>query len=323
MIELKHLRLLRAAAAHGTISGAARELGYSQPALTQQIQGLERYLGTPVLLRGRRGIVLTDAGRVLLRHAEIMLQSVALAEAEIEAVAGLRAGRIRIACFPSAAGALLPQMFARMKAEHPGLHFEMVEADSARALELLRRGECDLAIVYWHLTEGQVVDAVDLRDEEELTPLFDERVDVVLPSSHPLVSKRWVDIRDLRDDLWIAGCPRCRGNLEHLCRVAGFQPRIGFETDDYLALHRLAALGLGVALAPELMHTAYPHDERLALRPLQPLSVRQVGAVSTGPLMQLPAVQRALCILLEQTQDAGLRVGATTPAAETAPSNET
>ncbi|MBM9463719.1 LysR family transcriptional regulator [Aeromicrobium sp. YIM 150415] len=312
MIELKHLRLLRSAVAHGTISGAARELGYSQPALTQQIQALERYLGTPVLVRSRRGIVPTDAGRILLRHAELVLQSIALAESEIEAVAGLRSGRIRIACFPSAAGALMPQMFARMKKDHPGLHFEMIEADSAKAVELVRRGECDLAIIYSHLTEGETFDAVELGEDEVLTPLFDERVDVVLPTSHPLVSKRWVDVRELRDDLWIAGCPRCRGNLEHLCRVAGFEPQIGFETDDYLALHRLAALGLGVALAPELMHTAFPNDERLALRPLQPLSVRQVGAVSTGPLMQLPAVQRAVEILLEQTQDAGLRVSPST-----------
>lgn len=293
-IELKHLRLLQAVDEHGSISGAARHLGYSQAALTQQVQALERSVGTPVLLRNPRGVTLTEAGRVLVRHGDAVLRQIALAQTEVEAVAGLRVGHLRVSAFPSAAGALLPEVFASLKQDHPGLSFEMVEANPQRALELLRHGDCDLAIVYWHLTAGRAHDAPETLDGEVVTPLFDERVDIALPATHRLASRGAVQLGELAEDLWIAGCPLCRGNLMQMCQVAGFTPRIGFETDDYLALRRLASLGLGVALVPELMHTVLPEDELVVFRDLQPQSFRRVGAISTGPLLQLPAVGAAL-----------------------------
>jgi molybdate transport repressor ModE-like protein len=104
VIEVKHFRLLAAIAEHGSLSAAACSLGYSQPAVTQQIQVLERHLRTPVLVRAKAGAGLTEAGQVLLRHGEQVLALVARARAEIEAVADLRAGRVRLACFPSVSG---------------------------------------------------------------------------------------------------------------------------------------------------------------------------------------------------------------------------
>ena len=306
VIELKHLRLLRAIQSQGTLSGAARELGCSQPAITQQVQGLERYLKTPLLVRGRRGIQLSQAGLVLLRHSEQILTAVSLAEAEVEAVAGLRAGRIRVASFPSAAAALLPQTFAAIKAEHPGLSIEMVEANPPRAFELLRSGECDLAVVYSRSTGGEVTEEVPLEENEVLTPLLVERVHVALPASHEAAARRWVNLGDLEDATWIAGCPLCRSNLLRACRAVGFTPRIGFQTNDYLALHRLAALGLGVALVPELMHAVAPSDSALVFRPLEPLNTRRVGAVTTEALMHLPGVRRMLDELQRSAQDLGL-----------------
>src|SRR5690606_24737191 len=100
MIETRHLLLIRALVEHGSLSGAARALGYSQPAVSQQVQLLEARLRTPLVIRERRGVTLTEAGEVLLRHSAEVLDTLSLAEAEIAAVAGLRAGRVRVAAFP-------------------------------------------------------------------------------------------------------------------------------------------------------------------------------------------------------------------------------
>ncbi len=313
MIELKHLRLLVAVRTHGSISAAARELGYSQPAASQQVQALERHVGTPVLVRSRQGVRLSEAGEVLLRHGEAVLRSVRLAEVEVEALAGLRSGRVRVACFSSAAGALLPQTFAAIREDHPGLAFSMVDEYPLRSLELLRDGEVDLAIVYSHLTAGEVTGGLELQDGEVLTPLLEESVHVALPAAHPLADRATVDLRDLATETWVAGCPVCRENLMHACAAAGFEPRIGFETDDYLALHRFAALGLGIALVPELMHTVLPSRDTLVFRPLDPPSTRRVGVVSSTGLMQVPGIARTLTELHRSARALGLASPSTAP----------
>ncbi|WP_055554770.1 LysR family transcriptional regulator [Streptomyces sp. NBRC 110028] len=306
MIELKHLRTLNAVSRHGSISAAARELGYSQPAISQQIQAVERHLRTPVLIRGRRGIRLSEAGEVLVRHGEQMLRAMAAAEAEVEAVVGLRAATVRIASFDSAAGALLPQTFAAIKAEHPGVAFEMVEVTPEQALSMLREGKVDLAMVYHHEMLGKSLDRLELTDEEILTPVLDERVHVALPPSHPLAARRWVEVADLAAETWIAGCPVCRSNLMNVCASAGFEPVIGFETDDYLALHQLAAQGLGIALVPELMHTVLPSRGSLEFRLLDPLVVRHVGVVTFKGLRRVPAVARTVSGLVASGRELGL-----------------
>jgi molybdate transport repressor ModE-like protein len=298
VIELKHFRLLRAIAQQGTMSAAARELGYSQPAVTQQIQNLERSLRIPLLVRTRTGIRLTEAGELLLRHGASVLATVSLAQAEIEAVAGLRAGRVRIACFPSAAAMLLPRALGTMTAQHPGVSFTLAEMEPPRALEMLRRGECDIAVVYLYLTAGSDNPAaLELEPEEIRTQLLEESVHVAMPQGHPAATGRWVDLRDLRDARWIAGCPECRGNLLEACASSGFEPDIAFETDDYVALQGLAAAGLGVALVPDLMLAAARREPQLVLRRLYPMSVRVVSAVSTSALMRMPGVAQTVAAL--------------------------
>ncbi|MFC4012941.1 LysR family transcriptional regulator [Nonomuraea purpurea] len=307
MIELKHFRLLRAIARHGTMSGAARELGYTQPAVTQQIQSLERTLRTPLVTRNRTGFRLTDAGELLLRHGASVLATVSLAQAEVEAIAGLRAGRVRIACFPSAAAMLLPRALGAMTAEHPGVSFTLAETEPPKALEMLRRGECDIAIVYLYVTAGSdgpsslVLEAGEIR-----TQLLEESVHVAMPKGHPAAAKRWVDLRELRDARWIAGCAGCRGNLLEACAASGFTPDIAFETDDYVALQGLAAAGLGVALVPDLMRAAARHEPGLALRRLHPMSVRVVSAVSTTALMGVPGVAQTVAALRESAAEVDL-----------------
>jgi len=294
-MELKHLRLLCAIAEHGTMSAAARALGYSQPAVTQQIQHLERELSTPLVVRTGPGTRLTEAGEILVRHADSVLATVALAQSEVEAIAGLRAGRVRVACFRSAAATLVPPALSVMTRKHPGVSFTLVEAEPTRALEMLRDGACDLAVVYDYVSPG----TYDLapRLGVSTTHLLDESVHVALPRNHPAAKDAAVHLAALRDDRWIAGCPTCRENLVRSCAEVGYSPDIAFETDDYVALQRLAAAGLGVAFVPELMLAAVRDNPSLVLRPLHPTLTRTVHAVSTRQLLRVPAVARTVAAL--------------------------
>lgn len=295
MIEIKHLRLLQALASEGSLSGAARALGYSQPAVTQQLQKLEADLGTPLLTRSTKGVHLTNAGEVLVRHGASVLSTMSLARAEVEAVAGLRSGQVRVTSFASAAATLLPGAFAAVSQAHPGVSFTLVEALPGRSLEMLREGDCDLAVVYRY-SSGSTLDEPEpaVFADEVSTDLVEENVYVALPRSHPASSKTRITLNDLRHDRWIAGCPSCRGNLVNSCEVAGFVPDIGFETDDYVALQRLVAAGLGVALVTDLMLAAARPDSDMLLRKLSPAPLRTVRVVSSQSLMRVPGVRQTI-----------------------------
>ena len=100
MFDVKQLRVLKAVAEHGSFSAAADALSYTQPAISQQIAALEKRAGTTLVDRGSRGVRLTDAGRALVEHAEVVIARLAAAEAELEAIAGVRGGRVRLVVVP-------------------------------------------------------------------------------------------------------------------------------------------------------------------------------------------------------------------------------
>jgi len=292
------------------MSAAARELGYSQSAVTQQIQLLERQLETPLLVRTRTGVRLTEAGEVLVRHGAGVLASVALAEAEVDAVAGMRSGRVRISAFPSAAATILPRALGAVAREYPGISFSLTEAEPPGALELLRSGACDVAIIFEYETDGAHEPRFPLQPHEMTTALLDENVRVAMPASHAAASKTSVTLDELSDSRWIAGCPECRGNLLEACDRAGFQPDVAFETDDYIALQGLASAGLGVALVTDLMLAAARPDPDLFLKHLSPPSRRVVSAVTTASLRAVPGVRQTIEALREAA--AGVTLQAST-----------
>ncbi len=304
MLELRHLRLLDAIARTGSLTGAARELGYSQPAASQQIQALERHLRTPVVVRSRSGAVLTEAGTVLVRHGARILDLVARATAEVEAVADLRSGRVRLACFSSGAAMILPRALAEVSAAHPGISYTLTEAEPAAALAMVRAGEVDISIVYHYEPIGAAVD--DAAGDETSVVLLREAVNVAVPVGHPTAGRDRIDLADLRAERWIAGCPDCRGHLVDACRAVGFEPDIAFETDDYAALQGLAAAGLGVALLPDMLLAAARSDPRLVVRPLDPAAVRVVRAVTTNGLLKVPAIGRTMRALVGASKEVDL-----------------
>src|SRR3954449_5948050 len=147
MLDVRRLRILREVAARGTFSAAADALHFTQSAVSQQIAALEREAGMPLVERGARGVRLTHAGEVLVRHTDVILARLADAEAELEAIAGLRGGRVRLASFPSAGATIAPAAIARFREGHPGVDVSLVLAEPPDGVEKLRGGEIDVALL--------------------------------------------------------------------------------------------------------------------------------------------------------------------------------
>lgn len=290
-VDPSALRTMRAIAQAGTISGAARELGTSQPAVSQQVRRLERRLGTALVERAGRGVRLTEAGSVLARHGGAVAAAVDAAGEEIAALTGLRAGRVRLLAFPSSSATLVPTALALLRARHPGLRVQLSEAEPPEALTELRAGRCDLAVAFAYpprLSRGEL-------DDLAVRRLLVDPLWVALPAEHPAVDAERDDVhlQALRKETWIAGCPRCRGHLLELCAAEDFRPDIAYATDDYVAALGLVAAGLGVAVVPGLVLASVTRPG-VVLRRLRPASAREVHAMTTADLVRVPAVAAAL-----------------------------
>jgi DNA-binding transcriptional LysR family regulator len=249
MLDVRRLRVLRAVAQHGSFSAAAEALSYTQSAVSQQIAALERETGTLLVQRNARGVRLTDAGSALVRHTEVILSRLADAEAELEAIAGLRSGRLRLAAFPSAGATIMPKAIGRFREQHPGIDLALRPAEPDEVPALLKAGDVDVAL--W-------IDAPPVTEEPDgidLVHLLDDPMYVCLPASHPLASHARVDLEDLAAEPWILGstgrCPDSKVFLR-ACQTAGFDCRIAFHSDDYLAIQGFVAAGVGLALIPDL-----------------------------------------------------------------------
>ncbi|MEW2305736.1 LysR family transcriptional regulator [Streptomyces sp. NPDC006655] len=292
MIEARHLRVLRAVATTGSFSAAGRELGCTQPAVSQQMKALETSVGTPLLVRNGREMRLTQAGEALVRHASGILAGLTAAEEEVAAIAGLRAGRVRLVSFPSGSSTLVPTALAALRAAHPGTRVSLEEAEPPKSVDLLREGDCDIALAFRY--EGGP-DAGGAEEWADLVvrPLLVDRLVGLVPEGHRLVRAESVALGELADESWIAGCPRCRGQLVQACESAGFTPRIDFATDDYPAVVGLVGAGLGVAVLPRLaIESVRPRGVRTVA--LEPAVRREIVALTLPDLAQVPAVAATL-----------------------------
>ncbi|MFC9800883.1 LysR family transcriptional regulator [Streptomyces bacillaris] len=287
MIEARHLRVLRAVATTGSFSAAARQLGCTQPAVSQQMKALESSAGTTLLIRTGREMRLTQAGEALVRHASGILAGLTAAEEEVAAIAGLRAGRVRLVSFPSGSSTLVPGALAALRAEHPGTRVSLVEAEPPRSVDLLRDGDCDIALAFRYGASGGEWDELVVR------PLLTDRLIGLVPEGHRLADAAEVSIGELADESWIAGCPRCRRQLVEVCEESGFTPRIDFATDDYPAVMGLVGAGLGVAVLPELaVESVRPKGARTV--PVAPAIEREIVALTLPDLARVPAVAATL-----------------------------
>ncbi len=293
MLDVRRMRVLREVAQRGSFSAAAEALSFTQSAISQQIAALEREAGTTLVERNVRGIRLTDAGRALVGHTDAILGRLAEAEAELEAIAGLKGGRVRMAAFESAGATLMPLAIATFRERHPAVELTLSLAEPGESVPKLKSGELELALSFdaqGMATPGDVaIDRVHLLDD----PLY-----LALSPNHPLAGKRHLRLADLAGEAWIEGTPGCACNamLRRACEGAGYEPRIAFESDDYAAIQGFVAAGVGVALIAELALTTVRDD--IVIRSLgRETPVRRIHAATLGGGYRSPATAAMLEVL--------------------------
>jgi DNA-binding transcriptional LysR family regulator len=242
-LDVRRLKVLREVAAHGSFSAAAEALAFTQPAVSRQIATLEAEAGTRLVDRTARGVRLTPAGELLVEHADAILGRLATAESQLEALAELDAGRLRLGAFPTASATLTALAIAAFAEAHPGVELRLVEGRSNETLPMLAAGELDLAVVS---------DAgADVPADVELEHLMDDPFYVAMPRHHPLAAEAELRMEDLRDETWIEG-RHCADALMTAARRAGFEPRVAFDSAEWLGKQGLVAAGVGITLIPTL-----------------------------------------------------------------------
>ncbi|AEW98812.1 LysR family transcriptional regulator [Streptantibioticus cattleyicolor] len=247
MIDARRLRILRAVADHRTVTAAAAALYLTPSAVSQQLAALEAETRHRLLERHSRGIRLTQAGEILLKHANAVLAQLERAEAELAAYAFGDAGELTVACFATGIVLVLAPALTRLARTSPGISVRVRDVEGDESLPMVLDGQADLAV------------AVEYRggpreDDQRLTriPLYAEPFDAVLPVGHRLAGAERVAVADLADESWIGPYPGnpCHDVVMLACEYAGFQPRLEHSSDDFRAVAALAGSGAGVALVP-------------------------------------------------------------------------
>jgi DNA-binding transcriptional LysR family regulator len=277
MLNLRFVDSLREVAARGSFSAAAAALNYTQPAVSRQIALLEREAGLPLVVRGRKGVHLTAAGRLVVDHADAIRTRLLRLDAELAELAGGARVAATLGGFPTAFVGLIPAIVEGLRRRVPESEIVLRRCGHDEAIALVRRAELDLALVFAHsgaADAGPDLSVVDLAEEPMLA---------MLPQAHPAARRRRVPLGALSDESWIVGAPDPASSvIVTACREAGFEPRVAFESDDALAIQSLVAAGLGVSLTTPWLSTTLRSD--VVLRPLaSPAPVRRVQAVLSEP----------------------------------------
>src|SRR5215218_5893777 len=272
MLDVNRLRVIDAVARHGSVTAAAKELHYSQPSVTHHLTRLEAETGAQLLQRVGRGIRLTPAGQLLADRAAEIIGRIDAAGAELSAHVGLNAGRVRLAAFASANGSLVPAALATLANRYPSLEISVTDTHPLDALELLRTGKVDVAIIFrYEETEPEPAGV-------RLHHLLDDPV-------YLLSTRRERGLATLRDATWIAGCERCRSHLLSMC------------TDAMVVMQAWVAAGLGVATQTGLSLRAH-HIEGVVATEL-PGYERHIYAATYGEPPDAPATAALLAALAE------------------------
>jgi DNA-binding transcriptional LysR family regulator len=290
MLDVTRLRVLDAVARLGSVTAAAKELHYTQPTVSHHLAKLEAETGAQLLQRAGRGIRLTPAGQLLASRAAEIIGRVDAADAELAAHVGLSAGRVRLAGFHSVIGSLVPRTVAALTSKYPGLQIGLTDTQPPEALELLRTGKIDVAIIF------RYGDTEPEPEDVRLHHLLDDPLYLLSTEPGQTLSR-------LRDATWIAGCVRCRRHLLSMCADEGFEPRIGYTTEDMVVMQALVAAGLGVTTSPGLALRAHRVDDIVASE--LPGAHQRIYAATYGEPPDPPATVALLAALAEAASEVG------------------
>ena len=292
MLDVRRLRVLREVARCGSFSGAAEALGYTQPAISRHVALLERETGTTLLERRPTGVRLTDAGELLVRHADIVLARLRDAEQDLDDLLGLRAGKLRMSTISSAAATIVPLAVVEFRDRLPEVELSVSMVEPPGVLATLRAGEVDLAVC----NEESVLEQPDV----DGIVLFEEPMLVALPRHHPLANRSRLRLSELAEERWMLGtansCPDA-DRFVRACHAEGFDPKIAFHHDDYTAILGFVGAGMGAAPVPDMIARKASPDVRICTL-LGVRLMRPIVAVMPAGYQSRPA--RAMLEVLEQ-----------------------
>jgi DNA-binding transcriptional LysR family regulator len=297
MLDVRRLRVLHAVSAYGSVTAAAAALGYSAPAVSQQLAALEREVGMRLTERAGRGVELTPAAHILVGHTDALLARLDAAEADLAALRDQIAGRVTLAAFPSAAASLVPAAWAALAGSAPQVRLDLTEMEPEESLPAVLRGETDVAVAHEYDLLPRPLDPLFERRE-----LLDDPVVLSIPAdiALSLAGLGPVPLDELAGQPFLA--PRqatsCAEMIQRACARAGFVPRVVARASDFQVLLSLVAAGAGVTLVPGLAARWLPPRVRL-VPPADPVT-RRVFTVSRRGGDRKPAVR----VVLDALSDA-------------------
>ncbi len=299
-LELRHLVALKAVAEEGSFGRAAKRLGYTQSAISQQIAALERIVDQKLIERpgGPKPVTFTEAGRLLLAHADGITARLQAAQADLAALGAGDAGPLRIGTYQSVGARILPTLLRSFRAEWPKVEISLVEStDDRDLLDLIERGSIDVSFVVLPLVPGPF-EAVELMRDPYV---------LLVRSDSPLATRdKKPTLREILD-LPLIGYRTCRTThrVEERLKLAGREPHVVFRSDDNGTVQGLVAAGVGVALVPRL--TVDESDARIRIIDLgERLPARVIGVAwhrdrqRTQPATAFVSAARTLCEAFER-----------------------
>jgi DNA-binding transcriptional LysR family regulator len=296
VLEVRRLRIFAAVAERGSFTAAAEELFMTHSAVSQQMALLERQLGMQLMVRGPRGVELTEPGKVLAERATVLLGSIAALEREMRDLKA-RHSYVRLGAFPTAGADLIPRVVREYQKRYPDTRIVLRSAHAGDMAACLRDGSIHLGLVwdYDFAPRGMPADV-------DWVHLADDPLCVLFPTDHPLAGEASVDLAELSGEEWVV-----RGHQSPyddafvvICRMAGFEPTIAFVTDDYPSAQGLVAAHIGISTAPRLSLVAQRPDV-VAVPIAAPAPHRRIAAVRLRGANHPPAAQQMLDVLREST----------------------
>jgi DNA-binding transcriptional LysR family regulator len=284
MLNPVHLQTLRTVLRAGSFADAARQLGYTPSAVSQQISTLERQLKIALFERDAHSIRPTTAAEFIVANSDVVLGSLRALEDDVSLLLGGQIGRLRVGSFPTASERLLPPALSAVKAAHERIDVSLDEGEPQDLIPLLLARELDVALVYrYSLVPRPWPRAVRTRS------LVMEELLLLLPPDHPEAGRDDVDVAGLADATWVStrNGTAAATMLRQLCRGHGFEPAVSFRSNNYRVIQGLVGAGMGIAIVPAL---GYQPDDQVAVARLGATNCFREVFLASSPATPAPLV---------------------------------
>lgn len=290
-MDMTQLRVFVAVVEEGSFTGAANVLYITQSGVSRAVSSLESELGLPLLVRSRGGVMSTEAGERVLKHARRVLSESELIKQDAGAIAGLEAGRLRVGGFPSACARLLPGIIGEFERSYPGIEVVVSEGTDQKVRDWIHNYAIDVGFVH-------------LPTELEAVPIAVDQVLLALPQGHPMAEdSKVIDLHRLSSQRFIL----CRGRVEPIVdsifRQAGFAPDIRFTLRDVGTVVSMVREEMGVSLLAEM--SLPPNLSGVHVKPVKPTAERQLGLAVRSREVALPAAEAFIDLAQEWASSSG------------------